>query len=112
MSGKKIKNLILHTLLFFSPLSLALKHGIDTGAGVIDSDYRGLLGVLLFNFGSEDFSIKPGDRIAQLILERIETPEVDVVESLGDTARGGGGFGSTGGFGLAAVAKAVNGDSA
>lgn len=58
----------------------ALKHGIDVGAGVIDSDYRGLLGVLLFNFGSEDFSIKVGDRIAQMVLERIETPEVEVVE--------------------------------
>lgn len=58
----------------------ALKHGIDTGAGVIDSDYRGLLGVLLFNFGSEDFKINAGDRIAQLILERIETPEVEVVQ--------------------------------
>lgn len=47
---------------------------------MIDSDYRGLLGILLFNFGSEDFNIKPGDRIAQLILERIETPEVEVVK--------------------------------
>lgn len=78
---------------------------------MIDSDYRGLLGVLLFNLGSEDFNIKPGDRIAQLILERIETPEVDIVESLDDTVRGGGGFGSTGGFGQTAV-KAVNGGSA
>ncbi|UZJ54207.1 hypothetical protein CBS101457_003527 [Exobasidium rhododendri] len=78
---------------------LALKHGIDTGAGVIDSDYRGLLGVILFNFGSEDFAVKPGDRIAQLILERIETPEVEVVEDLDETTRGAGGFGSTGGFG-------------
>ena len=47
---------------------------------MIDSDYRGLLGILLFNFGQEDFSIKPGDRIAQLVLERIETPDVQVVE--------------------------------
>jgi dUTP pyrophosphatase len=60
--------------------TIALKHGIDVGAGVIDCDYRGLLGVLLFNFGSEDFSIRVGDRIAQLVLERIETPEVEVVE--------------------------------
>lgn len=58
----------------------AVKHGIDVGAGVIDSDYRGLLGVLLFNFGEQDFEIKQGDRIAQLVLERIETPEVAVVE--------------------------------
>lgn len=74
---------------FFTSLScLALKHGIDVGAGVIDSDYRGLLGVLLFNFGQEDFSIKPGDRIAQLVLERIETPDVQVVEVSEDDEEG------------------------
>jgi dUTP pyrophosphatase len=75
---------------------LASKKFIDTGAGVIDSDYRGPLGVLLFNFNDEDFSIKQGDRIAQLILERIMTPAVEEVESLDVTLRGEGGFGSTG----------------
>ncbi|MCO5585138.1 hypothetical protein L7F22_039070 [Adiantum nelumboides] len=77
---------------------LASKHGIDCGAGVIDADYRGLLGVLLFNFGDSDFSINIGDRIAQLILEQIFTPQVETVQSLTETVRGEGGFGSTGGF--------------
>lgn len=58
----------------------ASKHGIDVGAGVIDADYRGLLGVLLFNLGDANFTIQKGDRIAQLVLERIATPEVQVVE--------------------------------
>lgn len=50
---------------------LAAKHGIDVGAGVIDADYRGPLKVLLFNFGEQDFLIKEGERIAQLVLERV-----------------------------------------
>jgi dUTP pyrophosphatase len=78
---------------------LALKHFIDTGAGVIDSDYRGNLGVLLFNHADVDFEIKKGDRIAQLILEKIILPpvvEIGEHESLDVTARQEGGFGSTG----------------
>lgn len=47
---------------------------------MIDADYRGLLGVLLYNFGEEDFLINPGDRVAQLVLERIMTPEVETVD--------------------------------
>ncbi|SMR54667.1 unnamed protein product [Zymoseptoria tritici ST99CH_1A5] len=78
---------------------LASKHGIDTGAGVIDADYRGPVKVLLFNFGEKEFEINEGDRVAQLIVERIYTPEVVVVEELEETVRGAGGFGSTGGFG-------------
>ena len=75
---------------------LALKHGIDVGAGVIDADYRGNVGIILFNTSTEaDFVIKKGDRIAQLILERIITPPVKVVSSLTETIRGSGGFGST-----------------
>ena len=75
---------------------LAYKKGIDVGAGVIDEDYRGEVGVILFNFGEEDFEVAPGDRIAQLILERIATPDVEVVADLDATDRGAGGFGSTG----------------
>ena len=55
---------------------LALKNSIDVGAGVIDSDYRGKIGVILFNFGNEDFVVNMGDRIAQLIFEKIKTPEI------------------------------------
>ena len=62
----------------------------------MDFDYRGNVGVILFNFSDTDYSIEEGDRIAQLILERILTPEVIEVESLEDTERGAGGYGSTG----------------
>lgn len=75
---------------------LALKRGIDTGAGVIDADYRGPVGVILFNWGKEDFEIKIGDRIAQLILEQIVLPDVVETDELPETVRGEGGFGSTG----------------
>jgi dUTP pyrophosphatase len=77
---------------------LTLKKGITTGAGVIDSDYRNTIGVVLFNHSDEEFIVSKGDRIAQLILERIYTPEIDVIEysSMMDTERGLNGFGSTG----------------
>ncbi|GMH03276.1 hypothetical protein Nepgr_005115 [Nepenthes gracilis] len=75
---------------------LALKHSIDVGAGVIDADYRGEVGVILFNHSDVDFEVKVGDRIAQLIIEKIMTPDVVEVEELDSTARGVGGFGSTG----------------
>uniref|UniRef100_A0A8C9TRY2 Deoxyuridine 5'-triphosphate nucleotidohydrolase n=1 Tax=Scleropages formosus TaxID=113540 RepID=A0A8C9TRY2_SCLFO len=72
---------------------LAAKNFIDVGAGVVDEDYRGNVGVVLFNFGKEPFQVKKGDRVAQLICERICYPEL---EHLDETARGHGGFGSTG----------------
>eukprot|EP00873_Tetraselmis_striata_P018248 jgi/Tetstr1/438512/TSEL_027067.t1 len=75
---------------------LAWKHSIDTGAGVVDEDYRGPVNVILFNHSDVDFPVRVGDRIAQLILERICTPEVQEVDDLDSTARGAGGFGSTG----------------
>lgn len=81
---------------------LATKHFVDVGAGVIDSDYRGNVGVVLFNFSNVDFVVKPKDRIAQLIIEKIATPELVLVtefeEAIKSTERGTGGFGSTGGF--------------
>ncbi|CAH8437936.1 unnamed protein product [Schistosoma turkestanicum] len=75
---------------------LALKQGIDVGAGVIDRDYRGNLGVVLFNFGEQDFQVKKNDRIAQLICERIYCPELIECESLAETERGVNGYGSSG----------------
>lgn len=75
---------------------LASKHFIDTGAGVIDADYRGPVKVLLFNHADADYEIKEGDRVAQLVLERIVTPDVVEVEELEESVRGVGGFGSTG----------------
>ncbi|PSR97553.1 dUTPase-like protein [Coniella lustricola] len=86
---------------------LASKHFIDTGAGVIDADYRGQVKILLFNHSEADFPITEGDRVAQLVLERIYTPEVLEVAELEDSARGTGGFGSTGGFGEKKVVATV-----
>ncbi|KIH86731.1 dUTP pyrophosphatase [Sporothrix brasiliensis 5110] len=81
---------------------LAAKHFIDTGAGVIDADYRGHVRVLLFNHNETDFAVAAGDRVAQLVLERIVTPDVVEVAQLDESVRGAGGFGSTGGFGAGA----------
>ena len=74
---------------------LAAKYGIIIGGGVIDEDYRGELKVLMSClFGI--YEVSRGERIAQLILEKITTPELEIVTSLDDTDRGSGGFGSTG----------------
>ena len=77
---------------------LAVKHGITlpNTPGTIDSDYRGPLGVALINLGAEPYTIQHGDRIAQMIIAPVVQMEFEVVESLSDTARGEGGFGSTG----------------
>lgn len=75
---------------------LAVKKSVDIGAGVIDSDYRGEVKILVINNGRETFHINKHDRIAQLILEKISLPEITVVEDLDETNRGEGGFGSTG----------------
>lgn len=75
---------------------LAYKFGINVFAGVIDIDYRGEVKVILYNSGVHPFVIQRGDRIAQLIIEKIETPDVAVVMDIDETARGDGGFGSTG----------------
>ena len=77
---------------------LAWKAGIDVGAGIIDEDYTGLVSVVLFNHSDVPFKAFIGDRIAQLVLEKIETPPVEEVlmEELVNTIRGAGGFGSTG----------------
>ncbi|VDM02269.1 unnamed protein product [Schistocephalus solidus] len=75
---------------------LALKHGIDVGAGVVDQDYRGNIGVVLFNFGDEEFQVRKGDRIAQLVCEKIFLPKLVEQDQLDETARGANGYGSTG----------------
>ena len=78
---------------------LALKHGITVPntPGTIDSEYRGELKVILINHGSEDFAIRRGDRVAQLVLAPVTRAGWVEVDSLDETARGAGGFGSTGG---------------
>jgi dUTP pyrophosphatase len=75
---------------------LAYKFGIDVFAGVIDADYRSEVKCILYNSDDQPFVIKTGDRIAQLILEVIKTPDVAIVLELSETVRGAGGFGSTG----------------
>lgn len=75
---------------------LAAKNGIDVLAGVIDSDYRGELKVILLNTDYKTFTIQRGERIAQLIIEKIAIPEVIEVQDLDNTHRGAAGFGSTG----------------
>ena len=77
---------------------LALKHGITTvhGIGTIDSDYRGELSVLLINLSNEDYYINRGDRVAQIVISPVTKAEWQEVDDLPDTARGHGGFGSTG----------------
>lgn len=77
---------------------LAAKHGITVlnSPGTIDADYRGEVRVILVNLSSEPFEIVPGERIAQLVVARFEQVEWESVEALDDTARGSGGFGSTG----------------
>lgn len=75
---------------------LAVKHGIDVLAGVIDSSYRGEWKVILHNTSNISFVYNKGDRIAQAIPERISNDNFEFVDELSDTSRGSGGFGSTG----------------
>ncbi|WP_299353834.1 dUTP diphosphatase [uncultured Shimia sp.] len=77
---------------------LALKHGITlpNSPGTIDSDYRGPLGIIVMNAGSESFHIEHGARIAQLVVAPVVQAGFDLTDDLGDTERGTGGFGSTG----------------
>jgi dUTP pyrophosphatase len=77
---------------------LAAKHGITVlnSPGTIDADYRGEIGVLLINHGPADFTIKRGERIAQMVIAPVTHAELVVVAALSETERGSGGFGSTG----------------
>lgn len=78
--------------------SMGVRNGVSlsNGIGVIDSDYRGPLGVGLHNQRSEPYTVQPGDRIAQLLVVPVLRPEIEVVDALPETARGANGFGSTG----------------
>ncbi len=85
-------------LLIFPRSGLASKHGITlaNAIGLVDSDYRGEICVPLINLGKEAFTIEPGMRIAQLVASPILLPEIEVTDTLTETQRGAGGFGSTG----------------
>ena len=77
---------------------LAVNHGITVlnTPGTVDYQYRGLIKVILFNASQEAYTIEKGKKIAQMVINKIETADVEVVEELDDTVRGDGGFGSTG----------------
>ena len=77
---------------------LALKHGITVlnTPGTIDAGYRGEVGVILINAGENDFTVARGDRIAQMVVQKLADVELVAAEQLSDTSRGAGGFGSTG----------------
>jgi dUTP pyrophosphatase len=88
---------------------LALKHGVTVAnaPGTIDSDYRGEVGVILINLGSVPFSVKRGDRIAQLVIAPVVAASLAEVPELPATQRGAGGFGSTGTSSNVAVSRSV-----
>ncbi len=87
-----------YVALVFARSGLGIKQGVclSNGVGVIDSDYRGEIGVGLVNLGQSAYTVRPGDRIAQLMVTPVVQPTVVQVSALDDTDRGAGGFGSTG----------------
>ena len=80
----------------FSRSGLAVKHNIEVGAGVIDQGYTGEIKVLLRNFGDLAYKINVGDKIAQLVIHRYLSPDVEIVSEINETDRGANGFGSSG----------------
>ena len=75
--------------------SLSSLFGVEVMAGVIDPDFRGVVKVVLYNFGDKDFKVRPGQKIAQLICEKFSVPELIMTDELDETERGHSGFGST-----------------
>ncbi|MEF3692056.1 MAG: dUTP diphosphatase [Candidatus Moraniibacteriota bacterium] len=75
---------------------VAFKGGIKTMGGVIDSGYRGEIKVILTNLSAKEYSVKKGDKVAQILIQKVENPDLEEVIDLDDTERGEGGFGSTG----------------
>jgi dUTP pyrophosphatase len=77
---------------------LALKHGIGivNSPGTIDADFRGEVGIVLINHGAEPYVVEPLARIAQIVIARVEQVKIEEADSLTETARGAGGYGSTG----------------
>lgn len=82
--------------LIWDKSGLAAKAGLKTMGGVIDASYRGEIGVVVANISQEPYTVEKGSKIAQILIQKVELPEVCEVAELGDTIRGEGGFGSTG----------------
>ena len=85
-----------HVGLIWDKSGIALKNGVTTLGGVIDSGYRGELQIVMINLSKENYNIKEGNKIAQMLIQKIENPKIQEVEELDETSRGDGGFGSTG----------------
>lgn len=85
-----------YVALIWDKSGIAVKKGLTKIAGVIDSSYRGEWKIALYNLGKEKVQINKGDKIAQVLFQKIERAQVEVVDSLSETSRGEGGFGSTG----------------
>lgn len=87
-----------YAAMIFARSGLAVKHGValSNGVGVVDSDYRGEIMVGLVNLSAKPYVIRPGDRIAQMVVMPVCRAEIRLVQELGETGRGEGGFGSTG----------------
>ena len=87
-----------YVALLYARSGLAIKHGLSPAncVGVIDSDYRGEVVVALRNYAKEPYTVEPGERVAQLVITPVVQADITVVDELDDTARGTGGFGSTG----------------
>ncbi len=82
--------------LIWDKSGIALKREIKTMGGVIDSNYRGEISVIIKNLSKQDYKINKGDKIAQMLIQKVEYPTIEEVSKLDDTDRGDGGFGSTG----------------
>ncbi len=85
-----------YVALVWDKSGLAGKKGIKTMAGVIDCHYRGEYTIVLLNTSKEKYEIKKGDKICQILIQKVESPEIEQVSELSETKRGEGGFGSTG----------------
>lgn len=82
--------------LIWDKSGVAFNGGIKTMGGVIDSSYRGEIKIIITNLSNKEYSIKKGDKIAQMLIQKVESPDIEEVEVLDDTERGEEGFGSTG----------------
>jgi len=85
-----------YVALIWDKSGLAARHGLTVLAGVVDYNYRGEYGVVLLNTNKKPYEVRKGDKIAQLLIQRVEQAEAKEVKELSDTDRGNGGFGSTG----------------
>ncbi len=85
-----------HVGLIWDKSGLSTKHGLKTLAGVVDAGYRGEISIAMANVGNEPYTFKKGEKIAQMLIQKVEQAEFTEVEELSETSRGAGGFGSTG----------------